>query len=341
MAKRGSASPATKPARAALARRIARAMIPVMFRLAHLSDPHLGPLPPVRLRDLMSKRLTGYANWRLGRGDAQDMAILGALIADIEAEHPDHIAVTGDFANIGLPSEFATTRRFLEGLGPPERVSAIPGNHDVYVSGSAAALTPAIGPWMTSDGEREPGFPFLKRRGRVALIGLSTGVPTPVFVAAGRLGAAQIERLDRVLASLAREEAVRIILIHHPPHQSGATRLRQLTDGESLRRTLARHGCEAVLHGHNHRASLASIPGPRRPIPVIGAPSASARPGRSHAPGWWCVEVDENHPPATAVSAHLRGYLPAQARFADLEAMPRSASRLARLVGPSPGSRSF
>ena len=44
-----------------------------MFRLAHLSDPHLGPLPPVRLRELMNKRLTGYANWRLGRADAQDM----------------------------------------------------------------------------------------------------------------------------------------------------------------------------------------------------------------------------------------------------------------------------
>src|SRR5580704_8460304 len=228
-----------------------------MFRLAHLSDPHLGPLPPVRLRELMNKRLTGYANWRLGRADAQDMDILSALIADVKAERPDHIAVTGDFANIGLASEFATTRRFLESLGTPEGVSAIPGNHDIYVSGSAAALTPAIGPWMQSDGKSEPSFPFLKRRGRVALIGLSTGVPTPVFVAAGRLGSPQIERLDAMLESLGREKAIRILLIHHPPHKGGARRLRQLTDGAHLRQTLARRGCEAVLHGHNHRASIA------------------------------------------------------------------------------------
>jgi 3',5'-cyclic AMP phosphodiesterase CpdA len=291
-----------------------------MFRLAHLSDPHLGPLPPVRLRELMGKRLTGYANWRLGRSDAQDMAILSALIADVTTQRPDHIAVTGDFANIGLASEFATTRRFLESLGTPERVSAIPGNHDIYVSGSAAALTPAIGPWMQSDGTSEPSFPFLKRRGRVALIGLSTGVPTPVFVAAGRLGSPQIERLDAMLESLGREKAIRILLIHHPPHKGGARRLRQLTDGAHLRQTLARRGCEAVLHGHNHRASIASLPGPDYPIPVFGAPSASARPARTHRPGWWRVEIDETARPEAAVSARLRLYDVARARYTEFDA---------------------
>lgn len=295
-----------------------------MFRLAHLSDPHLGPLPPVRLRELMNKRLTGYANWRLGRADAQDMGILSALIADMKAERPDHIAVTGDFANIGLASEFATTRRFLEGLGTPERVSAIPGNHDIYVTGSAAALTPAIGPWMQSDGKSEPSFPFLKRRGRVALIGLSTGVPTPVFVAAGRLGSPQIERLDAILANLRDEDAIRIVLIHHPPHQGGARRLRQLTDGAYLRQTLARRGCEAVLHGHNHRASIASVPGPDHPIPVFGAPSASARPSRTHRPGWWLIEIDEMARLEAAVRARLRLYDVALAAFADRE--PRAES---------------
>ncbi|MBV8766279.1 MAG: metallophosphoesterase [Hyphomicrobiales bacterium] len=290
-----------------------------MFRLAHLSDPHLGPLPPVRLRELMNKRLTGYANWRLGRADAQDMETLSAVIADVKASEPDHIAVTGDFANIGLASEFATTRRFLENLGTPEKVSAIPGNHDIYVSGSTAALTPAIGPWMQSDGKSEPRFPFLKRRGRVALIGLSTGVPTPVFVAAGRLGSPQIERLDALLAQLEREDAIRIVLIHHPPHKGGARRLRQLIDGADLRETLARRGCEAVLHGHNHRASLASVPGPDHPIPVIGAPSASARPSRTHRPGWWLIAIDEEAQARAAVSARLRLYDVVQGRFDDSE----------------------
>jgi 3',5'-cyclic AMP phosphodiesterase CpdA len=290
-----------------------------MFRLAHLSDPHLGPLPPVRGRDLLNKRLTGYANWRLGRRDTHDMGTLAALIADVKAQAPDHIVVGGDFANIGLAAEFDTARRFLEGLGSPETVSAVPGNHDVYVARSGTAMRAQLGPWMTGDEGGKPRFPYLKRRGRVALIGLSSGVPTLPFMASGRLGRAQIERLDALLAGL-DGEAARIVMLHHPPQPGGATRLRQLTDAAALRAVLARHGCEAVLHGHNHKAMLATLPGPAGPIPVIGAPSASARgaPGgkHRHSPGWWLIEIDETAPRGRQVTARLRGREAGEGRFA-------------------------
>jgi hypothetical protein len=38
-----------------------------VFRLAHLSDPHLGPLPPVSWIDLASKRIFGFINWQRRR----------------------------------------------------------------------------------------------------------------------------------------------------------------------------------------------------------------------------------------------------------------------------------
>ena len=44
-----------------------RSMKDVMFRLAHLSDVHLGPLPDVAYRDLVSKRMLGYVNWQRNR----------------------------------------------------------------------------------------------------------------------------------------------------------------------------------------------------------------------------------------------------------------------------------
>ena len=35
-----------------------------MFTLAHLSDPHLAPLPAPRWSELIGKRVTGYINWQ-------------------------------------------------------------------------------------------------------------------------------------------------------------------------------------------------------------------------------------------------------------------------------------
>ena len=43
-----------------------------MVSLAHLSDVHLSPLPPMRWRDYFNKRVTGYLNWRLKRGNSLD-----------------------------------------------------------------------------------------------------------------------------------------------------------------------------------------------------------------------------------------------------------------------------
>ena len=84
-----------------------------MFRIAHLSDPHIGPLPKPRWRELIGKRATGYLNWRRGRHRAHDMDALTALVADMRAQNPDHVAMTGDICNIGLPGEFPLAARWL------------------------------------------------------------------------------------------------------------------------------------------------------------------------------------------------------------------------------------
>jgi 3',5'-cyclic AMP phosphodiesterase CpdA len=101
-----------------------------MFRIAHLTDPHVGPLPRAKVRELFSKRIAGWVNWHRSRRTAHDMQLLAALVADIKAQAPDHIACTGDLCNIGLPSEWPPSRIFMEGLGPPDAASFVPGNHD-------------------------------------------------------------------------------------------------------------------------------------------------------------------------------------------------------------------
>ena len=116
-----------------------------MFRLGHISDVHLSAVPALRLRDLISKRLVGYANWLRNRAHSMTGDTLARLVADLKAQQPDHIAVTGDLTNIAMHEEFENARRWLEELGPPDRVTAIPGNHDAYVPRRAPPLSHALG----------------------------------------------------------------------------------------------------------------------------------------------------------------------------------------------------
>jgi 3',5'-cyclic AMP phosphodiesterase CpdA len=261
------------------------------FVLAHLSDPHLAPLPQPRLSELIGKRVTGYANWLRKRAAIHRPEVLARIVADLKAQKPDHIAVTGDLVNLALPDEYVTARAWLDALGSPADVTLVPGNHDAYVrSGVAASLTH----WSDfMRGDETAGFPFLRRRGPLALIGVSTSVPSLPFMATGRVGADQLLRLEKILDDCGREGSYRVVLIHHPPTSKPSHYLKRLTDGPRLREVLARHGAELVIHGHNHRRQTVWLDGPDGRIPAIGVPSASEAPPGEHDPaGYNLYRID-------------------------------------------------
>ena len=248
-----------------------------MFTLAHLSDPHLAPLPKPRWHQLLNKRITGYINWKR-REHVHRPEVLAALLADVKAAKPDHIAVTGDFANISLPEEFTRAREWIASVGAPDLVTAIPGNHDAYLKGSLAIMERACGDWMKADNAQAGDYPFVKKRGPIALIGLNTGVPTRPFDASGTLGDAQIGRLAAQLGQLAQQGLFRVVLIHHPP-VSPRPPDKRLRDTAEFLRAIAAQGAELILHGHDHVQALVWLDGPDgAKVPAIGVPSASAAP---------------------------------------------------------------
>src|ERR1044072_4024298 len=100
------------------------------FTLAHLSDPHLAPLPAPRLTELIGKRAFGYLNWTRNRQRFYRREVLDALVKDLQAGRPDHIALPGDLVNIALQAELAPARAWLQRLGTPEHVTVVPGHHD-------------------------------------------------------------------------------------------------------------------------------------------------------------------------------------------------------------------
>jgi 3',5'-cyclic AMP phosphodiesterase CpdA len=358
-----------------------------VFLLAHLSDPHLAPLPSPRPGELASKRLVGYLNWLRKRRAIHRRDVLAAIVADVLAAGADHIAVTGDLVNIALPAEIENAKAWLEALGPPGQVSVVPGNHDAYVPGTAALFTRAWAPYMARDGAdgaqdetrslhergtaspsprvwgegwgegappharasdaraggRAPSpvalsradlsphagggnpvreaihqsnsvaaqdrdnetFPFLRVRGPVALVGVSTAVATAPLSATGRLGADQIARMSALLA--ASTDRFRVVLIHHPPHVVPRAYFKRLVDAAAFREAIASVGAELVIHGHDHVRWLAHIDGASGRVPVIGVPSASAAFGKDHDPAGYNLYRIDGWPGAWTCSVERRG----------------------------------
>lgn len=259
------------------------------FTLVHMSDVHLGPITGFHPRYWNAKRALGLLNWHRGRRHVHRGEVADLIAADALAHNPDHIAVTGDLANLGLPGEYARAREWLSGLGDAQRVSVVPGNHDIYTGrlGGASCLD-SWAPYMRNSecwkADEAVRFPYVRIQGPVALIGLNSAVPTPPFVAAGRLGDAQIAQLAAALERLAEAQLIRVVLIHHPPLPGQAPPRRALQDADKLADVLDRYGAELVLHGHNHREMLAWRTHSARGIPILGVASASAARPHKHEP---------------------------------------------------------
>jgi 3',5'-cyclic AMP phosphodiesterase CpdA len=251
----------------------------MMFRLAHISDVHLGPLPDVDYRELASKRITGYVNWQRSRRRHMRDSILDAIVGDMKAAEPDHIAVTGDLVNLALDREIEMARLWLEVLGPPHDVSLIPGNHDAYVPGALDKACRAWSPWMIGDGDMpmtdfRRHFPYMRVRGDVALIGVSSARASAPFMATGYFRAAQAARLGALLDTAGRKGLFRVVMIHHPPVRGSAAAHKRLFGISLFQRTVRVHGAELVLHGHTHEPTLYRIPGHGEDIPVVGVAAA-------------------------------------------------------------------
>jgi 3',5'-cyclic AMP phosphodiesterase CpdA len=214
-------------------------------------------------------------------------SVLDTIVADMKAAHADHVTVTGDIANISLVEEFLRGRKWLEELGDPSNVTLIPGNHDAYVHAAAHDPERYWADYMRSDDTDGPvTFPFVRRRGPMALIGLSTAVPTAPFMATGWLGLDQVAQLRAMLRALKDEGLFRVVLIHHPP-VSPREHSKLLLDAPVFLAAIAAQGAELILHGHDHVPMLNWLAGPKGRVAAVGVPSASGAPGFAKAAAAW------------------------------------------------------
>ena len=298
-----------------------------MFTLAHLSDPHVPTRLAPGIGALMSKRLLGYLSWRCRRSRIHRRHVLDALKRELDGEPPGHVAVTGDLVNISLPAEFRGAADWLRTLGTTDRVTVIPGNHDAYVDVPWAQSWDLWAEYMASEtpeGDAAPpgsptDFPILRRRGPLAIVGLSTALPTPPGLATGKLGARQLSALKDLLGNLAGSDLFRVILLHHPPIPGTTKRRKRLIDAAAFREVVATTGAELVLYGHDHRFGSGEITGPDGPVPVFGVPSASALPLDGKAAGQYHLFGIDRTKSGWTVTLRTRRYDPQSGRFEPAE----------------------
>jgi len=193
-----------------------------MTVIAHISDLHFG---------------------------AHDPAIVAGLTAELNADPPDLVAISGDLTQYARRSEFAEARRFIEGLTSP--VLAVPGNHDLPAFNLAERFSQPYARWAAAIGpEIEPTW----ADGTVAVLGVNTTHRGGYHLdwSRGRVGRKSMPGLLDRLAAVP-EGLARIIVAHHPMLAS-EDRPTMVLAGRAKQTLAALAGADVrmVLSGHAH-----------------------------------------------------------------------------------------
>lgn len=194
------------------------------MRILHLSDLHFG-----------------HHDERLASG----------LAADITAQHPDLVVISGDFTQVGSSEEFVVAEKFLDTLTVP--FFAVPGNHDVPARNLWRRFFDPYGLYRRYiDDELEP---FMQMDG-VAIAGIKTSrrMRLEMNWSHGAINRDQLADLEARFAKAA-PDAIRIVVAHHPllqPEGPVTTPMRLVDRADMALETFARLGVRLVLSGHFH-----------------------------------------------------------------------------------------
>src|SRR5260370_4455185 len=230
-----------------------------MFRLGHVTDPHCRGWDGARIGQFTGKRGLGGVNLVLNRRTKHKMELLAALGEDVRGQGLDHLAVTGDLSNIALEAEWQASLRWLATAGfSAQTATVIPGNHDAYVPDvvESKRFEQLFAAFQTPDlaGAGGETYPFVRLRGGVALVGVTSSVPTGDLGAWGEVGTAQLGRLAATLAAPALQGKTRVVLIHHPPVKLKGEESRNLKDRPERAEKPAGARAQLGLHGPAHPA---------------------------------------------------------------------------------------
>jgi Icc protein len=223
-------------------------------RIAHLSDAHVLDPRPSRTRPGWSMRTRFLSIGRpldaVGRQRKLRRAIDGAKRVGAH-----HLVISGDLTEIGAPGEYETMAEVLHDSGlPPERITLVPGNHDLYsaADGWRWALAGPLAAFAPTSAEA-PGK--IVDIGAAAIMPIDATFHQPVTRSAGLMAQGTLEIVERRAADAALAGRPLIVVQHHPPFERSTSALHWLDGLVGAARMM--HVLETfrnlfVLHGHLH-----------------------------------------------------------------------------------------
>lgn len=208
----------------------------------------------------------------------------------------DHVILSGDLTALAVDEEFEGARKALgEIAGRPDKLSVIPGNHDVFTPGSIRKkrFESWFGHLLDSDLPElraEGAWPNVRLVGdEVAVIGmLSARLPPVPGIAAGRLGEDQLAALVKICAHPKVRGRTIYVVVHHAPLRWDGKVDRKdhgLADALRLIEACTLGGVAAVLCGHIHHRFSYQVPG--GPMVICGGSSTWL----GHE-GYWLLDSD-------------------------------------------------
>jgi 3',5'-cyclic AMP phosphodiesterase CpdA len=225
-------------------------------RIAHLSDVHMLDARPSRARSGYSM---GHRFLSFGRPlDATErQKKLARALSAARRVGADQVVISGDLTEIGSPGEFECLGEALHDSGiAPERITLVPGNHDLYTSADAWTLA-LDGPLAAfrATSATEPGR-IIECAG-VRFMPLDVARFQPLTRSAGWIEDATLDAVQRRAADPGLADRPLLVVQHHPPFVR-ATQAWQWVDGligaARLMSILETFRHLFVLHGHLHSA---------------------------------------------------------------------------------------
>lgn len=221
-----------------------------MACIAHITDLHLVE-ETYRQRSLGARlRLQWLNSGRTIDPQTRRQRVVSALRS---ARGSDHVLITGDLTEDGVPAQFELLAELLAEAGlSPERVTLIAGNHDLYTD--ATAFTRALaGPLWPYARSSMPGE--LIDLGHTLLLPIDTAVQKPLTRSSGVFRPERAQQIDALLSDPGLRGRTLLVAQHHPP-LGYSNPLWNFLDGidnvPAFSKLLFAHERLHVLHGHTH-----------------------------------------------------------------------------------------